>query len=137
MDTLFIIKPDAVARNAIGAIIGIVEAAGFVVVAQKMVSIPLATAERFYAEHSARPFFGELTEFMSSGPSVVCVLRRDQAVSKLREVLGDTNPANAAAGTIRKLYGASIGSNAAHASDSESSAAREVSFFFSAHEIVA
>jgi nucleoside-diphosphate kinase len=134
--TLSIIKPDATARNLTGAINAVFEAAGLRIVAQKRARLTRAQAEGFYAEHRARPFFGELVDFMTSGPVVLQVLEGEDAVARHREVMGATDPAKAADGTVRKLYAQSIGENSVHGSDSEASAEREVAFFFRLEEIV-
>lgn len=134
--TLSIIKPDATKRNLTGAINKVLEDAGLRIVAQKRMLISRAQAEKFYEVHKARPFFGELTEMMSSGSVVVQVLEGDNAVARNREVMGATNPAEAAPGTIRKLYAISIGENSVHGSDSLENAQKEVAFFFSGIEIV-
>jgi len=133
--TLSIIKPDATRRNLTGAINTRFEEAGLRIVAQKRVNMTRAMAEGFYAEHSERPFFGELVDFMISEPVVLQVLEGENAILKNREIMGETNPANAAEGTIRKDFALSIGENSVHGSDSEESAAREVSYFFAATEI--
>jgi nucleoside-diphosphate kinase len=134
--TLSIIKPDATKRNVTGAINAVFEKAGLRIVAQKRVRLTREQAEGFYAEHKARGFFGELVDFMTSGPVVLQVLEGENAVVRHREVMGATDPAKAAEGTVRKLYARSIGENSVHGSDSEASAAREVSFFFRPDEIV-
>lgn len=134
--TLAIIKPDAVEKNLAGAILAHIEKAGFVVRGMKRVRLTAAQAEAFYEEHRGRGFYGELTAFMSRGPVYVLALEADGAIAKWRETMGATDPAAAAAGTIRKLYGASKGENATHGSDSPTSAAREVAFFFAACELV-
>lgn len=134
--TLSIIKPDATARNLTGAINQKLEAAGLRIVAQKRVRLTLAQAQGFYAEHAQRPFYGELVEFMCSGPVVLQVLEGADAVAKNRDVMGATDPAKAAAGTIRKEFGRNVGENSVHGSDSEASAAREIAFFFRLEEIV-
>jgi len=133
--TLSIIKPDAVRNQNIGAIIARFESEGLRIAAAKKVQLGRREAEGFYAEHSARGFFGELVEFMTSGPVVIMVLEGENAIARNREIMGATNPANAAEGTLRKLYAASVGENAVHGSDSPASAAREVSYFFAATEI--
>ena len=133
--TLSIIKPDATRRNLTGAINQRFEDAGLRIVAQKRVLLSRAQAEGFYAEHSERPFFGELVDFMISEPVVLQVLQGENAIAKNREIMGETNPANAAEGTIRKDFALSIGENSVHGSDSEESAAREVSYFFADIEI--
>ena len=134
--TFSILKPDATARNLTGAINAMIEAAGLRIVAQKRVHITRAQAEQFYAVHKAQPFFGELVEFMISAPVVVQVLEGEGAVARYREVMGATNPAQAADGTIRKLYAVSVGENSVHGSDSAENAAIEIAQFFSANEIV-
>jgi len=131
------IKPDAVEKNKAGAILAQFQDAGFVVRAMKPIHLTLAQAEGFYAEHKERGFFGELTQFMSRGPIVVLVLEREDAIVKYREVIGATDPAKAADGTVRKLYGANVGENAVHGSDSEASAAREIGYFFAGYELLA
>tara|TARA_B100001765_G_C19396867_1_gene290450 strand:- start:245 stop:667 length:423 start_codon:yes stop_codon:yes gene_type:complete len=133
--TLSIIKPDATKRNLTGAINQRFEEAGLRIVAQKRVCLSRQMAEGFYAEHSERPFFGELVDFMISEPVVLQVLEGENAVLKNREIMGATNPANADEGTIRKDFALSIGENSVHGSDSEESAAREVSYFFAQTEI--
>ena len=134
--TLSIIKPDATKRNLTGKIVAKFEDAGLRVVASKRIHLTQAQAGAFYAEHSARGFYGELCEFMSSEPVVVQVLQGEAAIAKNREVMGATNPANADAGTIRKEFALSMGENSVHGSDSETSAAREIAFFFSVLELV-
>ena len=134
--TLSIIKPDATRRNLTGQIVAKFEAAGLRVVAQKRIQLTPAQAGQFYAEHQERGFYGELCEFMASQPVVVQVLEGEGAIAKNREVMGATNPANAADGTIRKEFALSVGENSVHGSDSEASAAREISFFFSGLELV-
>ena len=135
--TLSIIKPDAVAKNAVGQILSRFEAAGLQVVALKMQQLSQAQAEGFYAEHSERPFFKDLVAFMTSGPVSVQVLEGEGAILKNRDLMGATNPQEAAAGTIRADFATSIDANAVHGSDSETSAAREVSSFFDDNEICA
>ena len=130
--TLSIIKPDAVAKNVIGQIISRFEQAGLRVVAAKMVQLSQSDAEGFYAEHKERPFFKDLVAFMTSGPVVVQVLEGEGAVLKNRDLMGATNPKEAAAGTIRADFAESIDANAVHGSDSTTSAAREVAYFFAA-----
>src|ERR671933_2042415 len=115
--TFSIIKPDATKRNLTGAINAVIEKAGLRIVAQKRVRMTRAEAETFYAVHRERPFFGELVEFMISGPVVVQVLEGENAIAKYRDIMGATNPANAAEGTIRKLYAKSVGENSVHGSD--------------------
>jgi len=134
--TLSIIKPDATKRNLTGKIIAKFEDAGLRVVASKRIHLTPAQAGAFYAEHAARGFYGELCEFMASEPVVVQVLEGEGAILKNRDVMGATNPANAAPGTIRKEFALSMGENSVHGSDSAESAAREISFFFSALELV-
>ncbi len=128
--TLTIIKPDAVAAGHIGDIIKILESNRFNIVAARRVALSKRQAEGFYAVHRGKPFFESLTNFMSSGPVLVMVLEGDNAIARLREIMGATNPANAAAGTIRKLYATSIERNAIHGSDAPESAAFEISYFF-------
>jgi len=129
--TLTIIKPDAVAAGKAGKIIAHLEAQGFTIKAAEMVRLGQAQAEAFYDVHRERPFYGSLVEFMTSGPVIPMVLEADGAVLKLREVIGATDPAEAAEGTVRALYAESKERNAIHASDSDENAAREISFFFS------
>ncbi len=133
--TLSIIKPDAVEANNIGAIIARFESEGLRPVGIKRKRLSRLEAEGFYAEHSARGFFGELCEFMSRGPVVLMVLEGENAIAKNREIMGATNPANAAEGTLRKLFAKSVGENAVHGSDSPASAAREIAYFFAATEL--
>lgn len=134
--TLSILKPDATERNLTGNINAVLEGAGFRIVAQKRTRLSRLQAGQFYAVHKDRPFFGELVEYMVSGPVVVQVLEAEDAVAKYREVMGATNPANAAEGTIRKLFAESIERNSVHGSDSPENAANEIRFFFSDCEIV-
>ncbi|NVJ99251.1 MAG: nucleoside-diphosphate kinase [Alphaproteobacteria bacterium] len=134
--TFSIIKPDATNRNLTGAINAIFEKAGLRIVAQKRIQMTEAQAQTFYAVHSERPFFGELVEFMTSAPVVVQVLEGENAVLAHREVMGATNPAEAAEGTVRKEFALSIGENSVHGSDSEENAAIEIAQFFSGNEIV-
>ena len=134
--TFSIIKPDAVARNLTGAINAMIEQAGLRIVAQKRVRITREQAQTFYAVHKERPFFSELVEFMISGPVVVQVLEGENAVTRNREIMGATNPANADAGTIRKDFAESIEANSVHGSDSPENAAIEIAYFFSGTEIV-
>ena len=134
--TFSIIKPDATERNLTGAVNAIVEGAGLRIVAQKRVRITREQAETFYGVHRARPFFGELVEFMTSGPVVVQVLEGEGAIAKYRDVMGATDPAKAAAGTIRKVHAKSIGENSVHGSDAPDTAAIEIAQFFSGNEIV-
>jgi len=133
--TFSIIKPDATERNLTGAVNAVIEKAGLRIIGQRRIKMTQEQAERFYAVHSERPFFGELVEFMTSGPVVVQVLEGENAVAKYREVMGATNPAEAAEGTIRKLYAKSIGENSVHGSDSEENAAIEIAQFFSEADI--
>ena len=133
--TLSIIKPDAVEKNHAGAIIARLEQEGFTIKAMKRVHLTRAEAEGFYAEHKGRGFFDELVTFMSRSPIIVMALERDDAVAKYREVIGATDPGKAAEGTIRKLFGASVGENAAHGSDKTSTAAREIAYFFAGYEV--
>ena len=133
--TLSIIKPDATKRNLTGRIIAHFEEHGLQVAAMKMAQLSRREAEGFYAEHKARPFFGELVDFMCSGPVVLMALKGEGAVMKNRELMGATNPAEAAEGTIRKLYARSIGENSVHGSDSAESARRELSYFFPATDL--
>ena len=134
--TFSILKPDATERNLTGAINAIIEKAGLRIVAQKRVRITREQAEKFYGVHRERPFFGELVEFMTSGPVVVQVLEGENAIAKYREVMGATDPAKAAAGTIRKSHAKSIGENSVHGSDAPETAVREIAQFFSENEIV-
>src|SRR5687768_8731835 len=134
--TFSIIKPDATRRNLTGKVNAVIEDAGLRIVAQKRIKMTQAQAEEFYGVHKERPFFGELVEFMTSGPVVVQVLEGDNAVAKYREVMGATNPADAAEGTIRKLYAQSVGENSVHGSDSQENAAIEIAQFFTEAEIV-
>ncbi|WP_404401611.1 nucleoside-diphosphate kinase [Idiomarina seosinensis] len=133
--TLSIIKPDAVAKNLVGAIYQRFETSGLRIVAAKMMHLSQEQAEGFYAEHKERPFFSALVEFMTSGPIVVQVLEGENAVLKNREIMGATNPAEAAAGTLRADYAETIDENAVHGSDAVESAAREIAYFFSDEEI--
>ena len=134
--TLSIVKPDAVAANSVGAILGLCEEGGLRVMATKMIHMSKAEAEGFYAVHSDKPFFGSLTDFMSEGPVVVSVLEGDNAVERYRGLLGATNPADAPEGSVRQLFGTSIERNAAHGSDAPETAVAEISYFFNALEIV-
>ena len=135
--TLSIIKPDAVAKNAIGAIYARFEEAGLKIVAARMMHLSDAQAGGFYAEHAERPFFKDLVAFMTSGPVMVQVLEGENAVAKNRELMGATNPKEAAPGTIRADFAESIDANAVHGSDSTTAAAREVAYFFSALDVCA
>jgi nucleoside-diphosphate kinase len=134
--TFSIIKPNAVKKNAIGPIIALFEKNGLKIAAAKLVTLSKAQCEEFYAEHKARPFFGELVSFMTSGPVMLMALSGEGAVMKNREIMGATDPAKAAEGTIRKLFGDNVGENAAHGSDSAESAARELTLFFKETEFV-
>jgi len=134
--TFSILKPDATARNLTGAINAMIEQAGLRIVAQKRVRISLPQARKFYAVHSERPFFGELVDFMVSGPVVVQVLEGENAIAKYRELMGATDPAKAPVGTIRKAHAKSIGENSVHGSDSADNAAVEIAQFFAGNEIV-
>lgn len=134
--TFSILKPDATRRNLTGAVNAVIEKAGLRIVAQKRILMTKAQAETFYAVHSERPFFGELVSFMTSGPVVVQVLEGADAIAKYREVMGATNPANAAEGTIRKLFAESVGENTVHGSDAPETAAVEIAQFFAGNEIV-
>jgi nucleoside-diphosphate kinase len=133
--TLCIIKPDAVEKNRAGAILAKLEESGFSLLALKRVHLTRQVAEGFYAVHKARPFFGELVEFMTRSPVVIAVLSRDNAVAHYRTVMGATDPAKAEAGTIRKLYGSNVGENAVHGSDSLENARTEIAYFFAASEV--
>jgi nucleoside-diphosphate kinase len=133
--TFSIIKPDAVAKNAIGAIYARFEAANLKIVASKMIHLSKEQAEGFYAEHNGRPFFAALVEFMTSGPVMVQALEGENAIVKNREIMGATNPAEAAAGTLRHDFAESIDANAVHGSDAPASAAREIAFFFNDSEV--
>ena len=132
---LSIIKPDAVAKNVIGKIYSRFETNGLKIVASKMQQLSTEKAEGFYAEHKERPFFGDLVKFMTSGPVVVQVLEGENAIAKHRDLMGATNPKEAAAGTIRADFAESIDANAVHGSDSAASASREIAYFFSDDEI--
>ena len=134
--TLSIIKPDGVKRNLIGQIFSRFEANDLRIVATKMLHLSLREAEGFYAVHRERPFYGELTKFMSSGPVMVSVLEGDNAINLHRDVMGATNPAQAAEGTIRKDFALSIGENTVHGSDAPETAATEIAYFFAETEIV-
>ena len=134
--TFSILKPDATRRNLTGAVNAVIEKAGLRIVAQKRIRMTREQAETFYAVHKERPFFGELVEFMISAPVVVQVLEGEGAVSKYREIMGATNPANAAEGTIRKQFAESVGENTVHGSDSAENADIEIRQFFAGNEIV-
>ena len=133
--TFSIIKPDAVRKGSTGAILAEIERAGFKIVAIKRMSISKAQAEGFYYVHAARPFFSELTEFMSSGPIFPMVLEKENAIADLRKLMGATDPAKADEGTIRRKFAASIGENAIHGSDGEETAAFEIGYFFAGIEL--
>ncbi len=132
--TFTMIKPDAVEANNIGSILAMITEAGFKVVALKYTKLSEAQAGKFYEVHSARPFYGELVEFMSRGPIVAAILEKENAVEDFRKLIGATNPANAEEGTIRKLYATSVGENAIHGSDSDANAKIEGDFMFSGLE---
>jgi nucleoside-diphosphate kinase len=134
--TFSIIKPDATARNLTGAVNAMIEQSGLRIIAQKRMLITREQAETFYAVHRARPFFGELVDFMTSGPVVVQVLEGEGAIARYRDLMGATDPAKAAPGTIRKVYAASIGENAVHGSDAAETAVQEIGQFFADNEIV-
>lgn len=133
--TFTMIKPDAVANGHIGAILEKITGAGFKIKALKLTQLTVADAKKFYEIHAERPFYGELVEFMSSGPIVAAILEKDDAVEDFRTLIGATNPAEAAEGTIRKLYATSVGENAVHGSDSDENAIIEGQFHFSGREI--
>jgi len=133
--TFTMIKPDAVEKGHIGAILDKINAAGFSIVAMKYTQLSPRDAEAFYAVHAERPFFDELVTFMTRGPIVAAVLEKDNAVADFRTLIGATNPAEAAEGTIRKLYASSVGENAVHGSDSDENAAIEAAFHFSGREM--
>jgi nucleoside-diphosphate kinase len=133
--TLAIIKPDAVEKRKVGAIIERLETEGFRICAMKQMQMTLTQARGFYAVHRGRPFYDDLTKFMSRGPIVVVVLERENAVQRYREVIGATDPSKAAPQTLRKLYGADVGENALHGSDSPETAQSEVSYFFASYEV--
>jgi len=132
--TFTMIKPDAVKNGHIGNILAMITNAGFKIVSLKLTQLTVADAQTFYAVHSARPFYGELVEFMSSGPIVAAILEKENAVNDFRTLIGATNPAEAAEGTIRKLYATSMGENAVHGSDSDENASIEGAFHFSGRE---
>jgi len=134
--TFSILKPDATARNLTGAINAMIEQAGLRIVAQRRVRISREEAQQFYAVHKERPFFGELVDFMISGPVVVQVLEGENAIARYRDIMGATDPAKAAAGTIRKLHANSIGENSVHGSDAADTAANEIAQFFAGNDIV-
>jgi nucleoside-diphosphate kinase len=134
--TLSILKPDTVEKNKIGEVIALIEKAGLKLVAAKLTHLSLPQAQGFYAVHKARPFFGELCEFMTRGPVMIMVLEGDNAIATYRKVMGATNPANAEPGTIRKLYAKDVGENAVHGSDAAETAAQEIAYFFPGYEIL-
>jgi len=134
--TFSIIKPDATARNLTGAINAMIEQSGLRIIAQKRVRITREQAETFYAVHRARPFFGELVDFMISGAVVVQVLEGENAIAQYRDLMGATDPAKALSGTIRKVYAKSIGENSVHGSDAAATAAQEIGQFFAGNEVV-
>ena len=134
--TFSIIKPDAVRKGYTGAILAEIEKAGFKIIAIKKASISKAQAEGFYYVHKERPFFGSLTDFMSSGPIFPLVLEKENAIADLRKLMGATNPANAEEGTIRKQFAGSIEENAIHGSDAEDTAKFEIGYFFAGYELV-
>lgn len=134
--TLSILKPDTVEKNKVGEVIALIEKAGLKVVAAKLMRLSRPQAEGFYAVHKERPFFGELVDFMIRGPVMVMVLEGDNAIATYRKVMGATNPANAEAGTIRKLYAKDVGENAVHGSDAPDTAKQEVAYFFPGYEIL-
>jgi nucleoside-diphosphate kinase len=134
--TFSIIKPDATERNLTGKVNAVIEESGLRIVGQKRIRMSRAQAEKFYEVHKERPFYGELVDFMTSGPVVVQVLEGENAVARYREVMGATNPAQAADGTIRKLYAKSVGENSVHGSDSQDNAKIEIAQFFTDSEIV-
>jgi len=133
--TFSIIKPDAVAKGAAGDILKTLQEKGFRIIGMKMLEITKEQAEGFYAVHATKPFFGSLTDFMSSGPIVVLALEKDNAIAELRELMGATNPANAKEGTIRKKWASSIEHNAMHGSDADETARFELSYFFAGYEL--
>lgn len=133
--TFSIIKPDAVKKGAAGDILSMIQAAGFRVIGMKMIEISKQQAEGFYAVHASKPFFGSLTDFMSSGPMVVLALEKENAIADLRKLMGATNPANAEEGTIRKKHAANIENNAIHGSDADDTARFELSYFFAGYEL--
>jgi nucleoside-diphosphate kinase len=134
--TFSILKPDATRRNLTGKVNAVIEGAGLRIVGQKRIQMTRAQAEEFYGVHKERPFFGELVDFMTSGPVVVQVLEGDNAVQRYRDIMGATNPANADEGTIRKLFSESVGENTVHGSDSDDNAKLEIAQFFKDSEIV-
>ncbi|MGB0840201.1 MAG: nucleoside-diphosphate kinase [Chitinophagales bacterium] len=135
--TFTMVKPDAVRKNAIGPILAMINEAGFKIIAMKYTKLSTEQAGAFYEVHKERPFYGELVDFMSSGPIVAAILEKDNAIADYRTLIGATNPAEAADGTIRKLYASNIGENAVHGADSDENAIREGRFFFSEREMFA
>jgi nucleoside-diphosphate kinase len=133
--TLCIVKPDAVEKRTAGAVLAHIEGAGFRVLALRMKHLTRGEAEAFYDVHRQRPFFADLVQFMTRSPVVVAVLEREDAVAKWRDTMGATDPAKAAAGSIRKLFGSNVGENATHGSDSLENARREIGFFFAGREV--
>ena len=133
--TFSIVKPDAVEKNTVGGVLKLIEGSGLKIKAMRMVHLTRPMAEAFYGVHKERGFFGELIEFMTRGPVVISVLEGENAVARYREVMGATDPAKAAEGTIRKAYGANVGENAAHGSDSLENAKIEIAFFFPGYEV--
>jgi nucleoside-diphosphate kinase len=133
--TFGIVKPDAVAKNAIGGVIQMIEAAGLRLLGLRLVKLTQAQAEAFYAVHNARPFFGDLVRFMTSGPCVVMAIEGENAVARYREVMGPTDSAKAPAGTIRQKFGTNIEKNAVHGSDAQETAKVEIGFFFAAADL--
>lgn len=131
--TFFMVKPDAVAERHVGEILSRIEKSGFKIKAMKMLQVDRELAEKHYAEHRNKPFFNELVGFITSGPSVAAILEGKSAVRRLRELVGKTNPKDAAQGTIRANFGADVGRNAVHASDSHEAAEREINLFFGKH----
>ena len=134
--TFAIIKPDAVEKGNTGKIYDHILNAGFKILGAKLIRMTLSQAEGFYAVHTAKPFYAELTEFMSSGQSIVLVLEKENAVDEWRKTIGSTNPEEAAEGTIRRIFAASIGENAVHGSDSDENAEKEIGFFFTESELI-
>ena len=134
--TFTMLKPDSVEKGNIGAIVDKINAAGFRIVAMKLTHMTTQDAQEFYAVHSERPFYGELVEYMTRGPVVAAILEKDNAVADFRTLIGATNPADAAEGTIRKLYATSMGENAVHGSDSDENAQIEAAFHFNKEDLV-
>ena len=134
--TLSILKPDTVEKNKIGEVIALIEKAGLKVIAARMAHLSRPQAEGFYAVHKERGFFSELVEFMTRGPVVILALEGENAIATYRKVMGATNPANAEAGTIRKLYAKDVGENAVHGSDAPETAAQEIGYFFPGYEVI-